>query len=175
MNNKKTYVALVVILLIAIGAYSFPKGNTVVNQIKEQLGAVVGPELTNNYWNFAGFKQDMRVETMKTATSTVCVIKTPTATSTLVAFYANFSKPPTVTTTFVLSTSTTSFSTSSPIFSGSLAANGTTTLSWFATTTGTTAQNKTLVPNTFIVFDLAGAVSYSGLQGRCYGEFRSFE
>lgn len=42
MNNSKTSVALVVILLIAIGSYFFPANKTVVERVVEQLGASSG-------------------------------------------------------------------------------------------------------------------------------------
>lgn len=173
--TKNIKITLVVILVIATLGLFFPREKSTVERVIEKVGAIVGPEVNNDFWSFNGFRQDMRVETMNAATSTVCAVRTPPATSTLVAFYANFRKPPTVATTFVLSTSTTRFSTSSPLFKGATLANSTTTISWLATTTNATAQNMTIVPNTFIVFDMAGSPTYSGLVGKCYAEFRSFD
>jgi len=48
--NKKTYILTVaVLLIIAIGAYYFPTGGTVVERIKERtLGAAAGPEHTEH-------------------------------------------------------------------------------------------------------------------------------
>ena len=173
--NKNLGIGLVLAIVLVLGM-TFPRGNTVVQQVRDQVvGAVASVDTTEDHFSYNGFEQSMYTRTMSIATSTVCVVKTPAATSTLVAYYANFSVAPTVGTTFVLGTSTTPFSTSSPIFSGVLAANVKNTISWLATTTAVGAQNKTIGANTYIVFDLAGSPTYSGLVGKCYAEFRTFK
>ena len=43
--NIKYIVSLIVVLVIAIGGYNFPKGNTVVDRVIEKVGAIAGPDI----------------------------------------------------------------------------------------------------------------------------------
>lgn len=62
MNNNKTFVSLVVIIaVIAIGAYFFPTGKTVVERVTEKLGVSAGPETFTHQSFRAGATRGGRV------------------------------------------------------------------------------------------------------------------
>lgn len=101
MKNSKTLVALVAILIIiAIGfAYKYPKSSEtlsvdkVVSEVKEKLkfGSVSGPDIQSPYLSVDGVTTWYVKQPVRTATSTLCSIKTPAATSTIKHLSANLS------------------------------------------------------------------------------------
>lgn len=138
-------------------------------------GSIGGPDTTNEYWNYNGFQEWFRSKPMASATSTLCAIVSPPATSTLMGFYANFGQNfDGSSETFYLATSTSSFATTTNLFTGTIAAGATTTVAWIATTTDTTAQARITPPKSTIVFDVKGKLSYL-YAGKCYAEFRAFQ
>lgn len=87
--NKKYIVVLVVIAIIAIGGLYFPKGNTVVQQVTEKLGAVSSLDgVDNPYWRIGGVKRRSVSLNMVATSSVVCALQNGSATSTLVGFSA---------------------------------------------------------------------------------------
>lgn len=99
-SNKKLWVALVVIAVIATGlGVSYPQTpaeisvDKVVNEVKEKLklGSITGPDITSPYLSVDGVKTWYKRVAVRTATSTLCSIKTPAATSTIKHLSANLS------------------------------------------------------------------------------------
>ncbi len=155
MNNSKTFVALVVIAIIAIGAYFFPtvstivggqgpkgdKGDSIVGpqgpagkdgrngidgkDAPAKLGSVAGP---NSYFDFVA-NNDLQkfgktVRMVGTAASTtVCAIKSPPATSTLAFAGVNFTTSSTTGSVVTLAKATTAFATTTVLNNLTLAAN----------------------------------------------------
>lgn len=122
MNNIKTYVALVVILVIATLGMFFPKGNTVVQQVSDKLGG----SSPDNYTlvNFQGGIKGTSAEFVST-TTIACMVQNPSnATST---WSLAFKTRVATTTTTVLGVSTSThasrFSTSTALSSLTIAAN----------------------------------------------------
>jgi len=54
MNNSKTFVALVVVLVIATLGLFFPTSKTIVERVTEKLGAVSGPNVFDHMFFNAG-------------------------------------------------------------------------------------------------------------------------
>lgn len=65
MNNIKSYVALVAILVIAIGGYFFP----VKDVVERALGAFSGPEITDRIFVRSGVTAGGRMATTSTASA----------------------------------------------------------------------------------------------------------
>lgn len=81
MNNKIIGTALVVIGIIAIGAYAFPRIQQVANPT---AGATPGLDSTSNFEIRGGVETWSYGQRLVVSTSTPCTIKTPSATSTLI-------------------------------------------------------------------------------------------
>ena len=180
--NKNIGVALVAVLIIAtIGGYYFPK-------VLPPFGAVSSPDIQSSYLSVDGLVHEYRRTVLTQATTTVCALKSPSATSTLVygnmtmvnaatgtAYTMGFVKSPNTgtSTTAVSGAGTTKFATTSP------AANALGTLNAFATSTlAATAVDLTLSvtdkifdPNTYLVGYLQGGGGTFSSVGRCQAEF----
>ena len=78
MNNKLIGVALVAIV-IAIGGYMFPN----VTQIVREVGAMPGPDIQSPYIAFGEVRQWAAHQTLNQASTTICSLISPAATSTL--------------------------------------------------------------------------------------------
>jgi hypothetical protein len=177
MTHKKLVYVIGAVSLLSLVLGFVAVNRDVVQQVVDntKYGSIVGPDVPEGRWNYNGFQEIFRSQAFLTGTSTLCAIAIPKATSTLVAFYANFAMTDTTAGTFYIATSTTPYATTSPLFSGSIGASSTTTIAWLATTTDTTAQNKILpIKGGYIVFDVKGKTSWN-YGGKCYAEFRAFE
>ena len=89
--KKTILVSAVIAFVVALGVAYFGTSKTIIREIvKEvrQLGAVSGPDLYSSYWNVNGVQTHYGVVEMATATSSLCWIASPSATTTLVRFTA---------------------------------------------------------------------------------------
>jgi hypothetical protein len=132
MKNK-ILISLSVVVLLILGVV-FPRGNSVVQQI---VGANPGPDSMSPYSSFNGVTYWYNRVVMKTASSTLCSIKSPAATSTLVSATALFTKTATYATVYELGWDTTRYSTTTAL--------GTTEFSIGANSMGTIIGSTTAV------------------------------
>lgn len=88
--------ALITALFVVVGVSYFGEDTTVdkeqiVNQvfteINKKLGAFPGPTLLADFLNFNGVEKAYRTQNIRTATSTLCSFKSPSATSAIESFY----------------------------------------------------------------------------------------
>jgi hypothetical protein len=170
MKNK--LVIGIVAVVVLVGAYFFPQGNTVVERVVEKtVGAVAGPESTNPYVSINGLQTWSTGKRLNTATSTACAIKSPAATSTIEFTSLQINTASSTATTWRVSTSTDGFAT-------------TTSLNYFALASGaqgsyvlmSTSSNAYLIakPNTYLVWSVEGTVisGTANFQGTCTAEFK---
>src|SRR3990167_9806157 len=84
MNNKNVWIGLVVVAIIAIGSYQFPKVSQTVNQV---LGAVPTLDGVDSPFVSVNGERSYHYSQGITATSSVvCIVDPPIATSTLVSY-----------------------------------------------------------------------------------------
>lgn len=71
MDNKKTFVALIVVAIIAIGGIILPQGGkeVVVKEVKDTLGAFAGPDIMQTVTFFENYSTRGHVATTTTATA----------------------------------------------------------------------------------------------------------
>lgn len=124
-SNKKLWVALVVIAVIAITGNFTPQGQNIVNQVKETFGAVSSlNEVTDGYVKINGVEYYYHNSGLAATSSVLCSIKNPwfgNFKAALVSFTAHGTTTP-VTAGGMgnqlvdLATSTTPYATSSPAY-----------------------------------------------------------
>ncbi len=87
---KTVLVSGVVALVVALLAvFSFGGGETVREIVKERtLGAAAGPDIISPYLRWGGVATYRSAQAMNSATTTVCALRAPRATSTLESFIA---------------------------------------------------------------------------------------
>jgi len=150
---------------------------TVVNVPKQDaptLGAVSGPDFFGDYFAVNGVRTHYNQRGLNKATTTVCSIKSPNATSSLVAGAIRFSVASTSATFVELARATTPYATTTLIGTAyNIAAGAQATI--VASTTGSAAGEATIFPpNTYFNVKVAwatAATSASVPSGNCIANF----
>ena len=171
MTNKKIVIALVVIAIIATIGWVLPvgqDGQTVV----EKLGISAGPESTNNYQCYSGICTYFRRVQMRTATTTVCAIKTPPVQSVLRSLTIRYTTSSTTASTVTVATSTTAFATTSLLSNYSIGASATSNYVLMASSTGI-STSLAFPASSYINVSMAGGVGTFSPVGVCNAEFIS--
>lgn len=126
-----------------------------------QLGAVAGPDISSPYTSVNGLATYQARIPMRAATTTLCAIKSPSATSTLVHAGWQIGTGTSTAATIDLATSTTAFATTTNLVAETSVASGANgAVSWASSGT-----NGVLAPNTYVIVKTAGV----GLSGYTYG------
>lgn len=192
--NKNTFVALIVIAIIAIGGLFLPQGKPAVTQVIEKaLGAVSTLDgVDNPYLNIAGSRSFQSTVPMTATSSQVCTMKNPFgATSTLTYFSAELSDGILGANSFTLSTTSNSTgygsSTLPFVLDHSVATNALDSMVWLpsSATTSTTVwpgitstgeSNIKLGPSDWVTYKIATTTGAGVLvdyyDGICTYEFR---
>ena len=165
--NKTLWTVLVVILVIATaGAYMFPKGNTIV----ERLGAQPTSVLEDNCLTVEGVLTCTTVTGFNVASTTLCSIKSPSATSTLAAQGGRLTVASTSATATYMEwgRATTQAATTTTLgitlWAAGAKVSTTTPLNTLSNV------NHTFPPNTYLVAKVANA-AFAQLGGKCSGTF----
>jgi hypothetical protein len=168
--------AVVVVGLALAGAFIFgwsgnsgtpvqPVAVENVDPSTQPAGALVGPEATNPYQCFNGSCTFYNRIPFKTATTTVCAIKSPNATSSLdVGSGLHFQTSSTSATTVTIARATTPYATTTLISSHSIAANARASIV-------ATSTPAIFPPNTYFVVGMAGGVGTFSPSGACHADF----
>lgn len=135
-------------------------GNTV------KLGAVTGPELYSPFWNVNGVRQWFVRQPMNRATTTLCSMRAPSATSTL--HFASFQIVTGTSTaaTIDIGTSTTAFATTTNLVAAKSIASGAQGYAYWSPVGGSVDDAK-MAPSDYVNVKTAGA----GLSGYTYRGF----
>lgn len=177
-------VASILVALVALigGSYSGGVISSVVNN-DNVLGAISGPDIFTPYLNFNGVVHEYRSLAFNEGTTTLCSIKSPSATSTLESASVAVTTATTSAIAIEMAKATTFNATTTRISYVENPASGTPVLTAFvASTTGKygaigqyhTADEQDLVfkPNTYLNVKYgSGAVGTHGLRGSCKAEF----
>lgn len=145
-------------------------GNHMVSkQVSNQVGAVSSPDIMSPYFSFGGVRNwGAHTDSMHTATSTVCVIQSPVATSTLLSASMRLDTGSTSASTLRISKATTAFATTTTLASSALAAN----LGGIITATTSIASDNAVVnPSNYIVFSMEGGTGVFSPTGSCQATF----
>ncbi len=171
MKNVKSIVALVAVLVIAIGGYVFPKV-TAVQSVKD-VGAVVGPDTYFSYVANNNVQKYAIKKGFTSATTTVCAVKSPAATSTLSLAAVNFFVSSSTASTVTLAIAATPYATTTVLNIVSFAANAQGVAIASSTPVLATGAPNSLVvsPNQFFVVGMAGGIGTFSPAGSCTAEF----
>lgn len=165
MSNKVISVALVAVVVIAIGGYVFPK-------VQGSLGAVSGPDSYFSYVANNDLQKYGQTVQLRTATTTVCAIKSPAATTTLALAGVRFAVSSTTASTVTIAKAATAFATTTALASVALSANAQGTVVASTTATGATLDGTNVfAPNTFLVVGMSGGTGTFSPVGTCSAEF----
>lgn len=183
MKNTKTFVVLIVMAIIAIGAYGLLKESPkqvsvdeVVKQVKAELGSVSGPDIQSSYLSVNGVTRHFNSVQLTQGSTTLCAIKSPNATSTLVSGAINFSRGTTTASIVEMAKSTTFATTTLLIGTYPIPANQLATI--VASTTPLTQGTYVFGPNQYFVVkwavDNGGYGAGTVPTGLCQATFESF-
>lgn len=182
MDTLKTLVvAGMVLTLLGGGAWWMfsPSSQEQPEQSGEFVGALPGPDISSPYLRFGRGYSVRRWATaipFTAATTTVCAIQSPAATSTLVAGGVRFTVSSTTASTVTIAKAATAFATTTLINVASVGANAFATVLAASTTESSLAQtNRIFGPNEWLVVGMAGGVGTFTPTGICQATFEEFE
>lgn len=165
------FVALVTLGLVTNTLFGQPPST----QTAPPVGAVSGDTINSNHFGIGGQDQYYYRQSFTQATTTICAIKSPNATSTLVFGLATFSVSSTTATTVTFARATTAFATTT-IIGAQIAIAANAQMSAVASTTSTTGGSTVFPPNTWFVMGMqgnGGSNTFSP-QGYCSADFQVF-
>ena len=165
--NKQNILVSSVIGVIAVLASVFLGGTQVVKDTVHEVvktGAISSPDLDSPYFSYGGVRRFGLRQQMHVATTTLCAIQAPAATSTLE--FASFSITTGTSTaaTIDIGTSTTAFATTTNLVAAVSIGSGATGQQFWSPVGGS-VNDLTMAPSTYVVVKTAGA----GLGGYTYG------
>lgn len=155
-------------LLLVVGAFVAVQ----LTSQEQPLEGAAGPTRTFPCESTNGVTRCFTQKVLTTATTTVCAIKSPTATSTLVSGGIKLNVSSTTASTVTVAKATTAFATTTLINSVSVSANAQAAIEAASTTESALVQtNRTFAPNTWLVFGMAGGTGTFSPSGSCNGTF----
>lgn len=169
MKNTLISAGVAVVVVILGLAFFAPKPNVITQVLGGQSVAVTD----GNCYAFMGVNVCPNRVKMNLATTTVCAIKSPAATSTLVRASASFSVSSTTASIVAMTKSATAFATTTLIGGGALAANAQGTFNATTTLTTETSLDGTRVfgPSQYLVVGMQGGVGTFSPTGWCNATF----
>jgi hypothetical protein len=174
MSNKSLTIGLLITLVIAVCAIFVSFSHNV------KLAGSVAPGVDISTTNFTSISSSngianggvyttaARTSSMTAATTTVCAIQGPNATTSIVNASALFTVSSTTASTVTIGAASTAYATTTFLASGSIAANAQGTI--YASATSST--NFVLAPNGYVVVGMAGGTGTFSPTGVCTATFQ---
>lgn len=180
MNKNITIGVIAVAILVAGVIAGVLGGDTqVIEKVIDKgsssnIGALTGPDLPYPYFGVGGVREFKQSTSLQTATTTVCAIQSPAATSTLKFAGIRFSTSSTTASTIHLAKATTAYATTTALGQGSLAAGAQGVV--LASTTPTTGVDDNVVfgPSEYFVVGMTGGAGTFSPVGTCQATFEAF-
>jgi hypothetical protein len=167
-------------LIAAIAAVLLTAGVFVTGQHTGQpqaFGAISSPDIPSPYLSFGGVRRWAgHSESLNQATTTVCAIQAPAATSTLISGGIRLSVSSTTSSTITIAKASTATATTTIIATGSVGANAQATILAASSTYSAGAlTDRIFAPNQYLVFNMStttgGTFSPSGV---CQATWEAF-
>lgn len=153
-------------LVMALGVVMLVP-RSVVNQVS-QLGAVSSPDINSPYFSFGGVRQWAgRTDSLTQATTTICAIQSPAATSTLAYGTIKLTVSSTTASTITLAKAATAYATTTSLGTWEAAANSQGTAVSLRTAAGGEDLDETFGPNQWFVVGMAGGNGTFSPTGTC--------
>lgn len=174
MEKKNIIVTVVLAVLVSFGVSYFSPTEVVKTIVEKQVGAVSSPVINSNYFSFGGVMQRAYRVKMNVATTTLCAIQSPSATSTLVYAGYQILTGTSTAANIDVAKGTTAYATTTLLVTGTSVDSGATKeISW--TTAGATAADDIMAPSTWVLVKTAtpgvGGYTYNGTCSAVFQEF----
>lgn len=177
MTKQNILNGVLAVAIVLVGFVAFTKSvntETVVKEV-QKLGSVVSSELSTNFFSFGELRQWAYHPKFNVATTTICAIKSPAATSTLDLSKtgARFDVSSTTASVVTIAKATTPYATTTIIGNQyAIAANAQAAIHASTTATQQVAATEVLAPNTWIVFGMQGGTGGTfSPSGQCSAGF----
>lgn len=166
MSNKTLSIGVLVAIVLAIGGFFFPQAKGAFGSTQSQTDVT-----TTNYTTLSAtngislggiFVTPTRITALTQATTTVCAIQSPNATTSIMSASILETVSSTTASTITLATSSTAFATTSLIATVAIGANA-----QGALTFDPGVNNSTVSPNTWLVFGQSGGTGTFSPTGTC--------
>lgn len=155
---------------------------SVVGIVTDQKSVVVSgvssPDIQSPYFSYGGVRFWAARAGLAQATTTVCAIQAPVATSTLIGGSVSFSVSSTSASTVTVAKATTAFATTTLLRTSSVSANAQAQFSLASTTSSASTaaltldqSNRVFAPNEWLVVGMAGGVGTFSPTGSCSAEW----
>ncbi len=173
MNNKLV-TAVLAAAIIALGGYTFTHQSN-PSPDSPRVGALSSPDISSPYLSFGGVRQWAATESFVQATTSLCAIQAPAATTTLEAATARIDFSTTSVAVIEIGNATNAFATTTLLARFNMGASAT-NLNLVATTTATALVDRIVPPNSWINVKM-GTTNLGGAAGniptgRCNVVFR---
>lgn len=164
------------IVIVGFVAFTVKSTNTVIDKtVTNEVGAVVSSELSTNNFAFGEVRKWAYRPKFNVASSTLCAIKSPAATSTLVYAGYEIAVGTSTATTIDIAKGNTAYATTTLLLTGTAVASGAkANVSW--TTAGASAADDIMAPSTWVIVKVATTDALGGYTfgGRCSAVFQEF-
>jgi len=162
MKNYFVMAGIALVVSLVVGLTVSKPVNTVVQRVTDgKLGSVASPDIMSPYFSFGGVRHwGARSDSLVQATTTVCAIQSPAATSTLIMGSIRLSVGSTTASTVTIAKSATAYATTTLIGGGALGAGAQGTFSATTTpSTGTSLDGPMVFgPSQYLVVGMQGGV-----------------
>lgn len=173
MENLKTIgIAGLVAAVIAIGTIGLTR-DEVVQSEQPVFGALSSPDIVSPYFSFGGVREWAASVELRQASTSLCAIQSPAATTTLTSASLRVDFATTTAQQLEIGKATTAFATTTRLAIVSIAANASTHL--VATTSATALQDGIVAPYSWINAQITAGVGGAAGNvptGRCNVVFR---
>jgi hypothetical protein len=174
MDKKNIFVTVVLAVLVSFGVSYLSPSEVVKTIVEKQVGAVSSPVLNSSYFSFGGVMNHQYRTPMAVATTTLCVFKSPAATSTLDFVGWQIYTGTSTAANIDIAKATTQWATTTLLVTGTSVASGAQGVaSW--TSAGATAADDLIAPSTYVLVKTAtpglGGYTYGGV---CTARFQEF-
>lgn len=151
--------------MVFVGFVAYTKPADVVTKVTEvPVGSVVSSEVSSSNFSFGEVRRWAYRPKFNVASTTLCAVKSPAASSTLVFAGYIINTGTSTAATIDVAKGTTPYATTTLLVTGTSVASGATKeIGW--TTAGATAADDIMAPNTWLIVKTASA----GLSGYTYG------
>lgn len=161
---KDKFMVLGVVLALVLSFFGVSKDKTVVVDSNNQpVGALTSPDLSSRYFSFGGVRSWASRKSLEAATTTVCALQSPNATSSLVRTGLNVTTGTSTAGTITMATSSSPFATTTSLESFTIASGAQGNRYYIPTT----SANSVMAPNTYVVFGVAGVPYGFTYEGTC--------
>lgn len=172
-TSKTVITAVLVSAVVTAGLFAFKDVNVtvqpVINTESPTYGATPGTDIDSPFTTQNGLRTWAYRKGLATATTTVCAIKSPAATSTLTHASFVLTTSSTTASTMRISKDTTAFATTTALWDEAVGVGAQAVL--VGSTTPTTYEALVFNPNTYVVFSLTGGNGTFSPVGSCSAQF----